>query len=256
LPDWFIGAVCNDLNGRVWMDRRRVLWCEPEGAAGQALAIGRCSEGPQLFFTLSCGAHHHLRTPKAVTSGKKLLCAWCEAPGRLAAARVRGPTEPERDMHAALERAALGTVCVHETRRPFWHGQLDFWFPRLGLAVQVDGPRHFAAEPAIPQERQQAAIDLQMCKAAWGAGVGLVRVHHLQASTNLAAADVRQALALRLANPTAPLLIRGAGFNPATAAALPGQRDAAAFVAALKRALATEPTAWDSGALAFQPCLR
>lgn len=215
------------------------------------MAVGRSTEGLQLYFKLSCGRHYLLRTPHAVRDHTKLLCAWCEPPSALAAARVRAPTALEREMHGALEAASLGEVCVRETRLPFWHGQVDFYFPSPQLLLQVDGPRHFAAQPRVPPPQQQATTDRLMCEAAWAAGAGLVRVHHLQVGTRAATADVQLALALKHAYPSAPLLVLTAGFAPAAGERVAGQRDAAAFVAALQGALQTPPILLKSGGLLF-----
>lgn len=205
------------------------------------------------MFMLSCRAHYHLRTPKAVTAPGKLLCAWCEPPARLAAARLRQATEPERAMHAAFGRYGVFETCVRETRLPWWHGQLDFWFPSHGVAVQVDGPHHFAVQPRTPHARQQATIDCSMCAAAWRAGVGLVRVHHLHVWTRAAAAAVRLALDTRGASPTAPVLVLGEGFAPRPGVAIAGCRDAAAFLAALQDALGATPRLLPSGWVLFSP---
>lgn len=220
---------------------------------GDSMPIGRHSESKQFFFTLSCGVHHHMCTPKAVTSEKRLLCSWCEPPARLKAAGVRRPTEPERDMHASLGDFGVCEVWVREARLPWWHGQLDFWFPTRGLALQVDGPHHFLLQPRTPHERQQATIDCSMCEAAWRAGCGVVRVHHLHASTKAAAVDVSFALHLRALHPAAPLLILGAGFQPEACGAMAGRRDAAAFLTALQDALKTPPLELPSGSILFSP---
>lgn len=240
--------MLNEHNPGLRLDSRGVLW--DDCAGGGSRPVGRTTEGRLYYFRLSCGRHFHLRTPHGVRAAERLLCAWCEPPPRLKTARVRQPTELERAMHAALEGARLAALCVRETV-PWWHGALDFWFPRPGLAVQVDGPRHFVARPRIPLERQQATIDIAMCAAAWSAGAGVVRVHHLQAGSAEAAADVSFALQLRAAWPAAPLLILTPGFVPIEGATIAGERDRRAFMRALEAKLQTPCRQLPAGRLLF-----
>lgn len=231
------------------MDFGRVLWCELHD--GSKVAIGRQKEEHKFFFTLSCGRHHHLRTTNAVDAPRKLLCTFCEPARRLTSASVRLPTEIERDMHASFQRAGVTDECVRETKLPCWHGQVDFWFPAAGVIVQVDGPRHFNAEARIKPAQRQATRDINMCKKAWAAGWGVVRVHHLQAGSNSAAADVQHALQLRRQTPNAPVLILTAGFTPAPGAAVAGQRDAGEFIAALESAFYIQHSVMANGSLLF-----
>lgn len=249
LAGWQLESICNELNGGLYMDKKRVLWwlC-PDGTS---MAIGRQTEHIKFFFTLSCGRHHHLRTTNAVSSADKLLCPWCEPAGRLKGARMRLPTEIEREMQAAFEQLGVAGLCVRETKLPFWHGQVDFWFPAARLIVQADGPRHFAAEPRVKVEQRQATRDLTMCKQACAARVGVVRVHHLQVGSGVAAEDVRRALQLRAQTPDAPVLILSAGFAPAPGVCIKGQRDAGTFITALETALGTSHSIMPNGSVLF-----
>lgn len=228
----------------------RVLWCVREGQA--PLPIGRASECQQYFFTQSCGIHLCICTPKALKGAHQLLCCMC-APAAHAAAGLRRPTQPERDLLATLTRARISELWVREAKLPWWHGQLDVWFPGPGLAVQVDGPHHFALQPRTPPARRQSTMDCAMCVAAWAACAGVVRVHHLHADSGAAAADVVLALRARRAWPGTPLLILGAGFTPDPCFAIMGERDAWAFLQALQDALKTPFTALPSGSVAFCP---
>lgn len=219
---------------------------------GTWVAIGRQLEEYKFFFTLSCRKHHHLRTVKAVhTHPKRVVCPFCAPPRCLKGACMRLPTEIEREMRAAFERLGLGDDFVSKTKLPCWHGQVDFWSPRLRIIFQVDGPRHFVTEVRVKLKQRQATKDADMCTSAWAAGLGVVRVHHLQVGMRLADADVRHAMQLREQNPGAPFILLSAGFAPTPGVAIEGQRDAGAFVEVLESAVGAAHTITPNGSVLF-----
>lgn len=244
-----LSAICNLHNDGLWMDESRVLWCAQE--KGPSVQVGRQSEGRQYMFALSCGRHHTLCTPNALHCADQLLCCWCDPAAHAAAGRQ--PTAPERDAHNSFELACITELWVREARVPWWRGALDLWFPGPAVAVQIDGPHHFALQSRTPPARQVATKDCNMCAAAWAAGTGLVRVHHLQAGTPAGVDALRLALRARAARPAAPVLVLTAGFAHNPAFPVLGQRDAGAFLAALQGALQTPPAQLPCGLIMFWP---
>ena len=226
--DWFIAALCHARNPEVWCDEQQRLHV---GTGGVARPLGRHAEGRRFHFRLSCGEHLHYCTPHAVTGPDKLLCRACEPSARLAAACVRPFTVPEHDMHQQLASLGLGTVFVAQAKLPWWHGQLDFWDNTAGLAVQVDGPRHFmCASTRVPLPEQQRTIDAAMLAAAWGAGAALVRVRDYEVGSAAVGAALVRALQARSAAPAEPILVLTTGFQPSPYAAKIGERDRWAFL--------------------------
>ena len=232
------------------MDHSRVLLCVQQD--GRLVQVGRQSERRKYMFALSCGRHYTLCTPNALLCADRLLCCWCD-PAAHAAAGLRQPTAPERDAHRSFELACIPELWVREARVPWWHGALDMWFPGPAVAVQVDGPHHFALQPNTPPARRLSTIDCSMCAAAWAASTGLVRVHHLQAGTPAGVAALRLALRARAARPSAPVLVLTAGFAHDHAFPVMGQRDAGAFLATLEGALQTAPAHLPCGLIMFLP---
>lgn len=228
VEDWFVRAICHDRNPGVWVDAACVLHV---GVGEGAATLGRHAEGCKFHFRLSCRRHYSYCTPHAVTGPNKLLCRACEPPARLRAAPVQPWTSLEQDMHQHLGRLGLDTAFAAQVKLPFWHGQLDFWHAAAGLAVQVDGPRHFAGGPTrVPPAEQQRNIDAAMIAAAWAAGVGLVRVRYWDVGSAAAAAALHRALEARAAAPGAPILVLSPGFQPSMFAPVTGERDPWAFL--------------------------
>lgn len=225
-----MNAVFHGLNPRLAVRDDGVLTLLSADGGGGLVAIGRHTEGLQFYARLTCGAHYHLCTLHSITHPSKLLCRLCEPRPLLRAARVAALTRPEVRMHQAMAGLGVAADFYPQVKVPFWHGLVDFYHPTLNLIVQVDGPRHFAAEEGVVhQERTQSARDVAMLASSWHACAVVLRVRDFDVDGPAAAAALLHAMDHKTRHPTCPLVALTPGFSPNAGPVPNGERSPRAF---------------------------
>lgn len=223
--------MCHALNPRLAVRDDGVLTLLPADGGGEPVAIGKHTEGLQFYARLTCGEHYHLCTLHSINHPRKLMCRLCEPQPLLRAARVAALTRPEVGMHQAMARLGVAADFYPQVKVPFWHGLVDFYHPTLNLVVQVDGPRHFAAEEGVVhQERTQSARDAAMLASSWRAGAAVLRVRDFDVDGPAAAAALLHAISHKTQHPAWPLVALTPGFAPHLCHWPKGDRSPRAFL--------------------------
>lgn len=136
------------------------------GAGERSITAGRADATARRMMRADCLQHYRFITIKAAHANRKALhCPFCSKDG-------------QTSKHALLAAGVLSRCAqgwANECRvLGKEYGPMDFYFPGLGLGVEVDGEQHFEGEGAALQQWRDARKNV----ACWQQGLAVLRVHH------------------------------------------------------------------------------
>lgn len=136
-----------------------------------ASQLGKTDSARHLMFKASCSQHFRYLTSKGVHQrAGALQCKICPGHGKQLSSHAQ---------QAAVGLAATHVPWAYEARVLGKHfGPMDFVFPSLTLAVEVDGEQHYGEGGWA---KGQAQRDREKMQAAWDLGWRVLRVPYFLA---------------------------------------------------------------------------
>lgn len=161
------------------------------------ILLGRATQGVKLLWSMISACelaatadapgelrfchHHKWCAPHSIKHPKQLACPICmedELWYDLGKAQKPCATS-QLPMMQQLDGMLPRPIWVCEARVvPNWNAGVDIYVFNPPLAIQIDGHQHFASPHHKTSVADQQQADVCCNKAAWDAGVPLLRMHH------------------------------------------------------------------------------